>query len=150
MVGEPEANALLAIKRVALQRRQRAKLDFAAPAAPGMHKLTLYFMCDSYLGCDQARLPTATQIFPVRAVHTAFGCSPCERAYCKNRCTTTVNMEAYRACELKLSGAVGVVLCLMHARPCLLRLAGSSGAGETDQLARLESIEGPAMRKAVV
>ena len=55
MVGEPEANALLAIKRVALQRRQRAKLDFAAPAAPGLHKLTLYFMCDSYLGCDQAR-----------------------------------------------------------------------------------------------
>lgn len=55
VVGEPEANALLAIKRVALQRRQRAKLDFAAPAAPGLHKLTLYFMCDSYLGCDQAR-----------------------------------------------------------------------------------------------
>ena len=57
VVGEPEANALLAIKRVALQRRQRAKLDFAAPAAPGLHKLTLYFMCDSYLGCDQARAP---------------------------------------------------------------------------------------------
>ncbi|KAK9842537.1 hypothetical protein WJX81_005041 [Elliptochloris bilobata] len=53
VVGEPEANALLAIKRVALQRRQRAKLDFAAPAAPGLHRLTLYFMCDSYLGCDQ-------------------------------------------------------------------------------------------------
>jgi hypothetical protein len=55
VVGEPEANALLAIKRVALQRRQRAKLEFAAPAAPGLHRLTLYFMCDSYLGCDQAR-----------------------------------------------------------------------------------------------
>ena len=83
VVGEPEANALLAIKRVALQRRQRAKLDFAAPAAPGMHKLTLYFMCDSYLGCDQARLPNATQTFPSRAVYAALGYSPCERAYCK-------------------------------------------------------------------
>lgn len=55
VIGEPEANALLAIKRVALQRRQRAKLEFAAPASPGLHRLTLYFMCDSYLGCDQAR-----------------------------------------------------------------------------------------------
>ncbi len=53
VVGDPKANTLLAIKRVALQRKARIKLDFVAPASPGSHHLTLFFMCDSYLGCDQ-------------------------------------------------------------------------------------------------
>lgn len=53
VVGEPKTNSLLAIKRVPLQRKSRVKLDFNAPASPGAHNLTLYFMCDSYLGCDQ-------------------------------------------------------------------------------------------------
>ena len=51
--GRPQGNTLLAIKRAALQRKARVKLDFAAPATPGTHHLTLYFMCDSYMGCDQ-------------------------------------------------------------------------------------------------
>ena len=29
------------------------KLDFIAPSELGEKKYTLYFMCDSYLGCDQ-------------------------------------------------------------------------------------------------
>jgi pre-mRNA-splicing helicase BRR2 len=29
------------------------KLDFVAPATAGLAKLTLFFMCDSYMGCDQ-------------------------------------------------------------------------------------------------
>jgi pre-mRNA-splicing helicase BRR2 len=53
VVGDAKANTLLAIKRVALQRKTRVKLDFVAPPAVGTHHLTLYFMCDSYLGCDQ-------------------------------------------------------------------------------------------------
>ena len=57
VVGDAKANTLLAIKRVALQRKARVKLDFVAPAAPGAHHLTLYFMCDSYMGCDQVRPP---------------------------------------------------------------------------------------------
>ncbi|CAK0763687.1 DExH-box ATP-dependent RNA helicase DExH12 [Coccomyxa viridis] len=53
VVGDPSSNTLLAIKRQALQKKGRAKLDITAPATPGTHHLTLYFMCDSYMGCDQ-------------------------------------------------------------------------------------------------
>ena len=42
-----------AIKRVSLGKKQKVKLEFSAPEAVGQHDLTLYFMCDSYLGCDQ-------------------------------------------------------------------------------------------------
>ncbi len=53
VVGDPKANTLLAIKRVVLQRAAKVKLEFNAPSAAGRHALTLFFMCDSYLGCDQ-------------------------------------------------------------------------------------------------
>ncbi|KAJ4702368.1 DExH-box ATP-dependent RNA helicase [Melia azedarach] len=53
VVGDTKTNQLLAIKRVSLQRKSRVKLDFAAPAEAGKKTYMLYFMCDSYLGCDQ-------------------------------------------------------------------------------------------------
>ncbi|XP_010537248.1 PREDICTED: DExH-box ATP-dependent RNA helicase DExH12 [Tarenaya hassleriana] len=53
VVGDTNTNQLLAIKRVSLQRKARVKLDFTAPTEPGDKSYTLYFMCDSYLGCDQ-------------------------------------------------------------------------------------------------
>ncbi|KAI3844843.1 hypothetical protein MKX03_004564 [Papaver bracteatum] len=53
VVGDSKANQLLAIKRVSLQRKSKVKLEFAAPAETGRKSYTLYFMCDSYLGCDQ-------------------------------------------------------------------------------------------------
>uniref|UniRef100_A0A2P2L2Z5 RNA helicase n=1 Tax=Rhizophora mucronata TaxID=61149 RepID=A0A2P2L2Z5_RHIMU len=53
VVGDTKTNQLLAIKRVSLQRKSKVKLDFAAPAEAGRKSYTLYFMCDSYLGCDQ-------------------------------------------------------------------------------------------------
>ncbi|XP_047332165.1 DExH-box ATP-dependent RNA helicase DExH12-like [Impatiens glandulifera] len=53
VVGDTKTNQLLAIKRVSLQRKLKLKLDFTAPSEPGMKNYTLYFMCDSYLGCDQ-------------------------------------------------------------------------------------------------
>lgn len=31
------------------------KLDFVAPKVVGRQALTLFFMCDSYMGCDQVR-----------------------------------------------------------------------------------------------
>ena len=52
VVGDSESNELLAVKRVNLLQKSRAVLEFDAPA-PGKHSLTLYFMCDSYLGADQ-------------------------------------------------------------------------------------------------
>ncbi|XXG57569.1 hypothetical protein AAC387_Pa04g0019 [Persea americana] len=53
VVGDNKSNQLLAIKRVSLQRRSKVKLDFTAPVEVGKKSYTLYFMCDSYLGCDQ-------------------------------------------------------------------------------------------------
>lgn len=53
VVGDPKANTLLGIKRITLGAASKVKLDFSAPSTPGAHNLMLYFMCDSYLGCDQ-------------------------------------------------------------------------------------------------
>ncbi|KEH28650.1 U5 small nuclear ribonucleoprotein 200 kDa helicase [Medicago truncatula] len=53
VVGDTKTNSLLAIKRVSLQRKLKAKLQFAAPDDAGKKSYILYFMCDSYMGCDQ-------------------------------------------------------------------------------------------------
>ncbi|OZJ03702.1 hypothetical protein BZG36_03306 [Bifiguratus adelaidae] len=52
VVANPEDKTLLAIKRITLGRKLGVKLDFIAHKA-GEHELKLYFMCDSYSGCDQ-------------------------------------------------------------------------------------------------
>ncbi|KAI1287391.1 U5 small nuclear ribonucleoprotein helicase [Halotydeus destructor] len=52
VIGDPKANSLISIKRVTLQNKSKVKLEFAAPE-PGEHSYTLYFMSDSYMGCDQ-------------------------------------------------------------------------------------------------
>jgi len=53
MVGDVANNSCLAIKRVTLEKSLAVKLEFPASATPGAHEYTLYFMCDSYMGCDQ-------------------------------------------------------------------------------------------------
>ncbi|KAL1219764.1 DExH-box ATP-dependent RNA helicase DExH12 [Cardamine amara subsp. amara] len=53
VLGDTKTNQLLAIKRVSLQRKTNVKLDFTVPSEPGEKSYTLYFMSDSYLGCDQ-------------------------------------------------------------------------------------------------
>ncbi|KAK6913571.1 DEAD/DEAH box helicase domain [Dillenia turbinata] len=53
VVGDTKTNQLLAIKRVSLLRKSRVKLEFTAPPEAGKKTYVLYFMCDSYLGCDQ-------------------------------------------------------------------------------------------------
>jgi len=52
VVGEPSTNKLLALKRVMLQAEAEVSLGFV-PTATGNIAGKLYFMCDSYLGCDQ-------------------------------------------------------------------------------------------------
>jgi len=52
VIGDPKTSALISIKRLTLQNRAKVKLDFAAPKT-GNHAYTLYFMSDSYTGCDQ-------------------------------------------------------------------------------------------------
>ena len=53
VVGEPKANAILALKRVTLAQRANVRLAFPAPAEPGSHAVSLLLICDSYAGCDQ-------------------------------------------------------------------------------------------------
>jgi pre-mRNA-splicing helicase BRR2 len=53
VLGDIKANKLLAIKRVSLAKASKVKLAFEAPASEGKAALTLFFMCDSWLGCDQ-------------------------------------------------------------------------------------------------
>lgn len=53
VVGDTVTNQLLAIKRVSVQRRSKVKLVFSAPTEVGKKSFMIYFMCDSYLGCDQ-------------------------------------------------------------------------------------------------
>jgi len=50
--GDSKSNQLLSIKRVTLAKKTTAKLEFPAPPV-GSHVFKLYFMCDSYSGCDQ-------------------------------------------------------------------------------------------------
>jgi pre-mRNA-splicing helicase BRR2 len=53
VVGDSASNRLLGIKRVSFAKSTRVKLTFDAPPTPGKAALTLFFMCDSWLGCDQ-------------------------------------------------------------------------------------------------
>jgi pre-mRNA-splicing helicase BRR2 len=53
VVGNPHTNTLLSIKRFAVNKEAKVKLEFNAPEEPGDYNFTLYLFCDSYLGCDQ-------------------------------------------------------------------------------------------------
>ena len=53
VVGDTSTNTLHALKRVALNKAQKVKLEFMAPDEAGDYNLTLFCMSDSYLGCDQ-------------------------------------------------------------------------------------------------
>ena len=53
VVGEEATKSLFAIKRVTVGRRLSTKLEYVVPSA-GKKKLTLFLMCDSYVGVDQA------------------------------------------------------------------------------------------------
>ena len=52
VIGDSKTNSLISIKRLTLAQKAKVKLDFVAPS-PGKHGYTLYFMSDSYMGCDQ-------------------------------------------------------------------------------------------------
>lgn len=53
VIGDPKNNTLVSIKRQTLQQKAKIKVDFTAPSEPGQHSYTIYFMSDSYTGCDQ-------------------------------------------------------------------------------------------------
>lgn len=53
VVGDPKNNLLLSIKRLTVKQKAKVQLDFTAPDAPGRHSYVLYFISDSWTGCDQ-------------------------------------------------------------------------------------------------
>ena len=53
VVGQPAANALVAIKKVPLAQAAAVRVEFNAPAAAGPAAYKLYLMSDSYVGVDQ-------------------------------------------------------------------------------------------------
>jgi pre-mRNA-splicing helicase BRR2 len=53
VVGNEATKSLYGIKRVTIGRTLTTKVDFT-PQQPGKQELTLYLMCDSYFGVDQA------------------------------------------------------------------------------------------------
>ena len=53
VIGETSSGKLLAIKRVSVGQKSTTKMTFTPPPEVGLHELTLYFMSDSYIGCDQ-------------------------------------------------------------------------------------------------
>jgi len=53
VIGDSERNQLVSIKRITMQQqRMTSKLDFTLPTA-GDYNFMIYFVCDSYAGCDQ-------------------------------------------------------------------------------------------------
>eukprot|EP01027_Heterolobosea_sp_BB2_P011038 GEZU01016104.1.p1 GENE.GEZU01016104.1~~GEZU01016104.1.p1 ORF type:complete len:2151 (-),score=711.87 GEZU01016104.1:145-6597(-) len=53
VIGDPKKNKLASIKRVTFTHSHKINLDFTAPKQPGDYTYKLFFMCDSYSGCDQ-------------------------------------------------------------------------------------------------
>jgi pre-mRNA-splicing helicase BRR2 len=56
VVGQPSSNSICAIKRVAFGESTTQQITFACPEGlpvGSLAKFRLYFMSDSYLGCDQ-------------------------------------------------------------------------------------------------
>ena len=53
VVGDTSSNTLHALKRVNLVQKEKVVLEFLAPEEAGDYNLTLFCICDSYMGCDQ-------------------------------------------------------------------------------------------------
>jgi len=53
VIGDTSTNSLMSLKRTNLSLKQSVTLEFLAPEEAGDYDLTLFCMCDSYLGCDQ-------------------------------------------------------------------------------------------------
>ena len=53
VIGDPVNNEIKSIKRLPIKQSCQTKVQFLAPSKPGKYEYKLYFMCDSYTGCDQ-------------------------------------------------------------------------------------------------
>ena len=53
VMGDMATNTLVSIKRVNIRQKATVRLTFAAPDTAGDYNYSVFFMCDSYMGCDQ-------------------------------------------------------------------------------------------------
>lgn len=53
MIGDTQTNSVLTLKHLNVKQKATVKLDFMSPPSPGMRKLHLYLLSDSYVDCDQ-------------------------------------------------------------------------------------------------
>lgn len=55
VIGDQKTNSLISIKKVTLQLKAKVKLDFIPPSTSSSseQKYMLWFVSDSYTGCDQ-------------------------------------------------------------------------------------------------
>ncbi|CAL5363407.1 unnamed protein product [Camellia sinensis] len=53
IVGDTKTSQLLVIRKVSFRRKSNVELVFIAPGEAEQKTYTLYFVCDSYVGCDQ-------------------------------------------------------------------------------------------------
>ena len=61
VIGDQKTNSLISIKKVTLQLKAKVKLDFVPTSTSGEQKYMLWFVSDSYTGCDQ-EYPFSVQI----------------------------------------------------------------------------------------
>ncbi len=66
-MGRAEHDELVALRRASCQRNTHVTLEFQVPQVPGVYRLHLYLVSDSYVGLDQeysvsitAQLPAAS------------------------------------------------------------------------------------------
>ena len=69
LVGRPSENSCLVVKRVALKHKATSKLQFTVPEQTGPQELSLYFMCDSWNGCDQVIHDVECSSWACRSCH---------------------------------------------------------------------------------
>ena len=62
LIGDSKANKLYAIKRITFKEKTKVDLGFIAPDA-GVHNLSLFIVCDSFVGCDHVNLYFYLKIF---------------------------------------------------------------------------------------
>ena len=68
MIGDSDKNLLFRLKRIEFLGSWNSKLSFKI-TDPGQYKLTVYLICDSYIGCDLSSDPIPISV-EAEATHT--------------------------------------------------------------------------------
>ena len=134
LVGNAETNTLLTIKKVSMSKASvKSTLKFEAPAQPGSHRLTLYFMCDAYMGCDQVSRRRTVQHF-TSALGSASKARCC--AFPMHTCMLSMGQDADPAAVIAglqsscCQAERLIAGCMRRIPPSTLRSGDQPGAAE--------------------